>query len=282
VGNIYAFLLRYIPHHMEFFMTNMSGKVAVITGAASGIGRETAIYFATHGAKVLVTDIHLDPLIDLCAQYPGEMTHCELDVTSSEQWQAVCKMAVATFGALDIVVNNAGIFIDGNIDETSYSDFKILSKINVTGTFLGVKTAIETFRKIKADNGVARGAIVNISSVAGIRALKSAGVYGASKAAVYNMTRAIAVECGSNGEQIRINSVTPGTIRTPMTESAFSSDYFDEFSSQTLPIPIGDYGTPLDVAAAVAFLASDEAEVITGADITIDGAWSAGLAGLNI
>jgi NAD(P)-dependent dehydrogenase (short-subunit alcohol dehydrogenase family) len=264
-------------------MIDLAGKVAFITGAASGIGRETALYMAERGAKVVVTDVNEVALTDIANEIgPDNALPLKLDVTCYTQWQDCLKRSVSHFGALHILVNNAGIFLQGSFENSSYDDFLKISKVNVMGTFHGVKAAIDTFRSLSATGQVAQGAIVNIASLAALAALKDMPSYCASKAAVRNMTRAIAVECGCLGEQIRINSVNPGTVRSNMTEPVFGSEFFDDFSAETLPIPMADYCTPRDIAAAVAFLASDQAAVITGAEITVDGAWSTGLAGLNL
>ncbi|MCL2915509.1 glucose 1-dehydrogenase [Shewanella corallii] len=263
-------------------MINLSDKVALITGAASGIGLHTAQYFSKAGARVIASDINIEGLESAFANSPNPIDFIAHDVSSEQDWQAVFEFIKSKYQDFNILVNNAGIFKDGNIEDMSYEDYQSVFKVNTLGTFLGVKYAIESFRAFGKANEPVTGSVVNVSSMAGIRALKGMGAYCASKAAVSNMTRSIAVECGTNGEFIRINAVNPGTVRTELTESAFGSDFFDQFSQDTLPIPMADYGRPDDIAAAIAFLASDKAEVVTGADLTIDGGWAAGLAGLNL
>ncbi|MCP4322262.1 MAG: glucose 1-dehydrogenase [Alteromonadales bacterium] len=266
-------------------MDSIKDKVILITGAGSGIGACVAKHLAEQGALVVASDFNLESVskqVDEINKQGGVAHSIRLDVTQESDWCQAIDFVKGKFNRLDGLVNNAGTFFQSPIEETSLDAFNRLMKINVSGVFLGIKHAISLFREQAKENEKPTGSIVNLASLAGLLALKDMGAYCASKAAVRNMTKSIAVECGTNNERIRINSINPGTIKTKMTIDGFGQEFFDEYNEDTLPIPFGEYGLPEDISPAVAFLLSDESEIVTGAEITIDGGWSTGLAGVSL
>jgi NAD(P)-dependent dehydrogenase (short-subunit alcohol dehydrogenase family) len=266
-------------------MDGIKDKVILVTGAASGIGAEISNYLCREGAIVIASDLkrnNVQKRVDELKKQGGRAYSLSLDVTQENDWKEAMNFVRINFNRLDGLVNNAGTFFKAPIEETSLDSFNRIMKVNVSGVFLGVKYAISFFREQAKDNQKPTGSIVNLASLAGLLAIKDMGAYCASKAAVRNMTKSIAVECGNNGERIRINSINPGTIKTEMTIDGFGAEFFDEYEEDTLPIPFGEYGLPEDVSPAVAFLLSEESEIVTGAEITIDGGWSAGLTGVSL
>lgn len=279
----------------------LDGKVALVTGAARGIGLECAQVLAAAGCSVMITDI-LDQegetaagdlgaggslaryhLMGAAAEDDGKpgAAYCRLDVTREDDWQAAISATVGKFGGLDILVNNAGIEIVAEIAETSQADFRRLMAVNVEGVFLGCKHAVTAMRP----DGVAGrgGSIVNMSSIAGMRGVTWLSAYGATKGAVRLMTKDIAIECSQLGYGIRCNSVHPGVVRTEMADAFFEqhkslglADTVEGVEAAFLAAhPIGRLGTPRDVANAVRFLASDASAWITGTELSVDGGWSA-------
>jgi NAD(P)-dependent dehydrogenase (short-subunit alcohol dehydrogenase family) len=266
-------------------MESIRGKVILVTGAANGIGAEISSYLCKAGAIVIASDVNMDDVqkrVDELKKQGGSAYPLGLDVMQENDWKDAMQFVSSNFNRLDGLVNNAGKFFQSPIEETSLDAFNRLIKINVSGVFLGIKYAISFFREQATEDQKPTGSIVNLASLAGLLALKDMGAYCASKAAVRNMTKSIAVECGTNGERIRINSINPGTIKTQMTIDGFGAQFFDEYTKDTLPIPFGEYGLPEDISPAVAFLLSDESEIVTGSEITIDGGWSTGLAGVSL
>ncbi|WML39675.1 glucose 1-dehydrogenase [Neobacillus sp. OS1-2] len=248
-------------------MGRLSGKVAIVTGAASGQGAAEARLFASEGAKVVATDIQtelLEKVVKEIQENGGEAIAVNHDVTNEEQWQEVVNEAVTTYGKLDVLVNNAGIggapgfaLID-DVDLASWNKFMT---VNATSQFLGIKSVIPEIRK----NG--GGSIVNISSMAGLVGGAAGIHYTASKGAIRLLTKDAAVELGP--DRIRVNSVHPGFIDTPMVSVVTEDAELTKAALQG--IPLGRAAQPEEVAKLVLFLASDDASYITGAEIAIDG-----------
>lgn len=240
-------------------MGRLDGKIALISGAAGGMGRETAELFAREGAIVIAGDIQ-PPL-------PGEshenVHFVTLDVADEDSWARVVADAVAQFGGLDILVNNAGVIAYEPILETSLATWNRLVAVDQTGVFLGMRAALPAL--------IARGggSIVNFSSIWGSRAVAGAHVYHAAKGAIGNMTRNVAITHAPDG--IRANSVHPGYILTPLT--AVQDEETNAF--MIAGTPMKRPGKPIEVAYAVLFLASDEASYITGVELEIDGGFLA-------
>jgi NAD(P)-dependent dehydrogenase (short-subunit alcohol dehydrogenase family) len=246
----------------------LAGKVAIITGAAYGMGAEEAQLFAREGAKVIIADIAEEAGKALEAelkQSGGEALFVRLDVTSEADWQRAVDAAVARFGKLDILVNNAGLSSTSQADPMDSEGWRRIMEVNATGVFLGTKYAIPAMQKAGG------GAIVNISSIMGFVGGESGHpAYHASKGAVRIFTKATAVKYGPDG--IRANSVHPGFM--PPMRSARPRD---EASLQRLIdwTPLRRTGRPIEVAYGVLFLASDEASFITGTELVIDGGFIA-------
>jgi NAD(P)-dependent dehydrogenase (short-subunit alcohol dehydrogenase family) len=256
---------------MSSMEERLEGKVALITGAAGGIGRATALRFAREGARVVATDLEDAPIDETVASVEatgGEILGVGHDVTRWEDWQRAVAEAERAFGGLDCLVNNAGI--EGTvapIDETSEESFDAVLAVNVKGVFLGIKAAIPALRRRGA------GSIVNIASVAGVIGDASIAPYVASKHAVIGLTKSTAT--GYGADQIRANAVCPSPIDTRMMRAleeglmpGYDGDVKEMMASR---IPLGRYGTPDEVAALIAFLSSDDALFISGSTYTIDG-----------
>ena len=248
-------------------MGRLDGKVAIISGGARGQGEVEAKLFAKEGAKVVFGDILDDEGRQVEAairQAGGEATYVHLDVTEEADWQEAVQTAVATYGKLDILVNNAGILRRDGIEETTKELWDTILAVNATGVFLGTKYAIPEMRKAGG------GSIVNISSISGMIAL-GGPAYNASKGAVRVFTKVTAVHHA--GDNIRCNSVHPGPVRTPMTESTYSDP--DMLAQRLQSMPLGRIGTSEDIAYGVLYLASDEAAYVTGSELVIDGGYTA-------
>jgi 3alpha(or 20beta)-hydroxysteroid dehydrogenase/cyclopentanol dehydrogenase len=246
-------------------MGRLDGKVALISGGARGQGATEAKLFAQEGAKVVFGDVLDDAgkrVEENIRQAGGEATYIHLDVTQEADWQQAVATAVSTYGKLDILVNNAGILRRESIEETSKELWDTVLAVNATGVFLGTKHAIPAMRQAGS------GSIVNISSVSGMIAL-GAPAYNASKGAVRVFTKVTAIQHAK--DNIRCNSIHPGPIDTPMTQTTDTARR-DKIVSD---VPLGRYGTSEDIAYGVLYLASDEARFMTGAELVIDGGYTA-------
>jgi NAD(P)-dependent dehydrogenase (short-subunit alcohol dehydrogenase family) len=247
----------------------LAGKVALISGAASGMGRSEATIFASEGAKVVVGDLleaEGHDVVDAIAKAGGQARFVKLDVTDEKSWQDAVASAVSAFGKLDILVNNAGISGTFDPDALSVSAWDRLMNVNAKGVFLGMKYAVPALEKAGG------GAIVNISSISGFAGQDRVHMaYNASKGAVRIMTKSAAVQFGKLG--IRVNSVHPG-IMPPMRTSVGSAD--PAWRERSLRhVPLKREGRVEEVAYAVLFLASDEASYITGTELVVDGGYLA-------
>ena len=244
----------------------LEGKVALITGGASGMGQSEAVIFAKEGAKVVVADV-LEAEGQQVADGLGKMGRfVRLDVTSELAWQEAIAATLSQFGKLDVLVNNAGISGTFDPDTLSTSAWDRLMEVNAKGTFLGMKHAIPVMEKAGG------GAIVNISSVSGFVGQKGIHMaYNASKGAVRLMTKSAAVQYAWSG--IRVNSVHPGVMPAMRTSKATADPAFRE--QMLAGVPMRRPGRVEEVAYAVLFLASDEASYITGTELVVDGGWLA-------
>jgi NAD(P)-dependent dehydrogenase (short-subunit alcohol dehydrogenase family) len=256
----------------------VSGKVALVTGGASGIGRGCAEALAREGAAVVITDLQDDKGRALAAEIAAtgaKALYLHHDTTSEQQWVEVVADIEKQFGRLDILVNNAGIAIGApSITDMSLEDWKKQQAVNVEGVFLGIKHCLPLMRK--AGNG---GSIINMSSVAGLKGSPTLAGYCATKGAVRLFTKAIAMECANARDGVRVNSVHPGIIETPIWESIAAMNPgvnaapdLDAMSS--MAVPLGVKGFPSDIANGVVWLASDESRYVTGAELVIDGGLS--------
>ena len=246
----------------------LAGKTALITGAASGIGRATAALFHAEGAKVVATDRNEAGLAD--TKVFADLVLPQ-DVTDEARWRQVVDAVVTGFGQLDILVNSAGIALKGNIETATLEDWRKTHAVNVEGTFLGCREAI---RVMKAAGG---GSIVNLSSVAGIVGDAQSTAYCASKGAVRLLTKSAALHCGRAGYNIRLNSVHPSFADTAMVQELIASSKNPERVREGLAraAPMGRMGRAEEVASTILFLASDESSFTTGAEIVVDGGLTA-------
>lgn len=246
----------------------LANKVAIITGAAGGMGKSDALLFAKEGAKVAITDLQEDKLREVVREIVesgGEAIALRHNVASEEDWVRVVDETVAKFGKVDILVNNAGVSNATPFMDLTVEGWEKTMSINVTSIFLGQKYVIP--HMIEAGGG----SIINISSIAGLTGGSGAGPYTASKGAVRMLTKATAVDFAKYN--IRANSIHPGYIETPMTVDLFKDEKMNQwFLSQT---PLPRLGKPEDIANGVLFLASDESSYITGVELPIDGGYSA-------
>jgi len=236
----------------------LEGKVALITGAAGGIGHAVAGLFASEGAIVIAADIKPPQ-----KPYAGDVETIMLDVTSEEQWASAVAAIVRKHGRLDVLINNAGIIAYEPLDKLEMKDWQKMIAVDQTGVFLGMREAVRVMRKQQA------GAIVNISSIWGSAAVSGAHSYHAAKGAVRNMSKNAAMTYA--GEGIRVNSVHPGFIHTPLTDA--QNPDLNRIVIDTTPMKRG--GQPIEIAYGCLFLASDEASYVTGAELNIDGGYLA-------
>jgi 3(or 17)beta-hydroxysteroid dehydrogenase len=245
----------------------LAGKVALITGAASGIGRATAALFHGEGAKVAATDRNEAGLKALGSD--ADLTLVQ-DVTDEARWRSIVDEVLAKFGRLDILVNSAGVAVLGNIETTTLDDWRKVNAVNADGTFLGCREAV---RAMKASGG---GSIVNLSSVAGIIGDGSSLAYCASKGAVRLLTKSAALHCARSGLGIRVNSVHPSFAETPMVLEgiARAKDPGRVRAGLERAAPMGRMGKA-EVANTILFLASDESSFTTGGEFMVDGGLTA-------
>ncbi len=236
----------------------LEGKVALVTGAAGGIGHAVAGLFASEGAIVIAADIKPS-----AKPYAGDVETIMLDVTREEQWASAVAAIVRKHGRLDVLINNAGIIAYEPLDKLEMKDWQKMIAVDQTGVFLGMREAVRVMRKQQA------GAIVNISSIWGSAAVSGAHSYHAAKGAVRNMSKNAAMTYA--GEGIRVNSVHPGFIHTPLTDA--QNPDLNRIVIDTTPMKRG--GQPIEIAYGCLFLASDEASYVTGAELNIDGGYLA-------
>lgn len=255
-------------------MGRVEGKMAFVTGGAQGLGRASALLMAKEGAKVTVADINeagaKKVAEEINAAYPGKGFVVALDVTSESQWQSALDEAVSAMGGLNVLVNNAGIGGGTTVEDTDFATWKKVQEVDSDSVFLGCKYAIRHMVPH------APGSIINVSSIAGLIAGHNMAAYNAAKAAVWLLSKSVALHCAKRGYKIRSNSVHPTFIDTPILDGMAGAMSKDELKRKLAKqVPLGVVGEPDDVAYAVLFLASDESKFITGAEIKIDGGISA-------
>jgi NAD(P)-dependent dehydrogenase (short-subunit alcohol dehydrogenase family) len=247
---------------------DLTGKIAVVTGAASGIGKATAYALAGAGAKVIALDLDLAGAQVVADGIKGE-AHA-LDVTSESEWHTIGDLIESKFGRLDILVNSAGIAISDSVGGESLANYHTTFAVNVEGSLLGMQVALKFMQK------QGKGSIINLSSTASLKGNPIMASYGASKAAVAHFTRSTALQNARTGNDIRINAVLPGLV-----ETAMAGDFYDIFQkigpadSVRAAFTTGRAARPEEIADLILYLASDRASFISGASIVIDRAASA-------
>jgi NAD(P)-dependent dehydrogenase (short-subunit alcohol dehydrogenase family) len=263
-------------------MNRLDGKVALISGAARGIGAATARLMIEAGARVAVADV-LDARGRETVRALGDAAvYQHLDVTSEDEWRDAVAATVARFGGLDILVNNAGLFLGTDIENTGLAEWQRLAGVNLTGVFLGTKLALPALRD-RAAHSPQGSAIVNLASVAGLVGSQLDPLYSMTKGGVTLFTKSAALEFARKGYRVRVNSIHPGVIQTDMGEQTFvararnlgSNDVERARTISRNTHPIGRLGVPEDIAKGIVFLASDDAGFMTGAGLVVDGGLTA-------
>ncbi|MDI3286773.1 SDR family NAD(P)-dependent oxidoreductase [Polyangium sp. 15x6] len=256
----------------------IAGKVALVTGAGSGIGQATAELFAEEGARVVVTDIDVaaaEAAATRIATRGGQALALELDATDEADWESVIDRVLAGWGRIDILVNNAGIASSAPLADSTLADFRRVVAVNLDSVFLGTQRGIRVMR------GAGGGSIVNVASASGKKASAGAGAYCASKAAVVMLTKVAALEGAPH--RVRVNAVLPAGVETPMWEKQpfFQAlvkelgDVRDAYTALAKTSPFARFAAPREVAAAILMCASDESSYVTGAEIVVDGGYTA-------
>ena len=254
-------------------MDRLKNKIAVITGSAKGIGRETARLFAREGARIVVTDIDEPGGHDTVAEIVaagGQAMFLAHDVRSEAEWKVVIGKICDLWGRPSVLVNNAGIGVSGNVEDTEWESWRAVMSVNLDAVFLGIRQAV---RAMKMDGG----SIVNLSSIEGLIGDANLAAYNASKGAVRLLTKSAALYCASAGYNIRVNSIHPGFIRTPMVEAALQRSDNPQAAEASIAAkhPLGRIGEPIDIAYGALYLASDESKFMTGSELVIDGGYTA-------
>ena len=255
-------------------MNRVQDKVALVTGAGMGLGRATSLLLAGEGAKLVVTDIEeklARQTAEAIEQAGGEALFHRHDVSDPDDWPAVMTAVEEKFGRLDVLVNNAGIAIAKNIEDTTLEEWRRTMAINLDGVFLGCRQGVALMKK---GGG---GSIINLSSIDGIIGEAELAAYCASKGGVRTLTKAVAVHCAEQKYSIRCNSIHPGYIWTPQTEN-YLRDLGKLESEKAKALsrhPIGFLGEPNDIAYMVLYLASDESKFVTGSEMVVDGGYLA-------
>lgn len=242
-------------------MGRVEGKVALVTGAASGLGAADAALLAREGAKVILTDVDAALGHSVAAGIPGAV-FVEHDVRDERAWKTIVDQIMADHGRLDVLVNNAGVVKFASIEDCSLDDFRFVNSVMSEGTFLGCRTALAA---MLVNGG---GSIINMGSIAGVKGVSAVLGYCAAKGAIHALTRSVAAYCRERSNGVRCNAIVAGSIRTPMIQKALremspDNPSFDELEGH-------GQGEPSDVANMVLYLASDEARHVNGASLTID------------
>ena len=252
-------------------MLDFSNKVVLVTGGASGIGRTSAELFAGQGARVVITDLNVSLGAAAARAIGPACLYLEQDVCDETRWKDVVEEILRIHGRLNVLVNAAGTMLDATIEQTSLEQFRRIMSVHVESVFLGCKAVLPAMRESGG------GAIVNLSSTAGLRGVARLAAYNSAKGAVRLLTKSVALHCAEQGYPIRCNSVHPSYVATPMVEQAIAgSKNPDKMRSVMNRVsPMGRMGTPAEVAAVILFLASDEASFVNGIEMPIDGGTTA-------
>jgi 3(or 17)beta-hydroxysteroid dehydrogenase len=248
-------------------MGRVEGKVALITGGASGLGRASATMLAAEGAKVTIADVNETGGREVAETIGPAALFVRLDVTDEASWIAAIEQTVEAFGGLDVLVNSAGVGVVKDVEQTTLEEWRFVNSVNLDGVFLGCKHAIGA---MKARGG---GSIINLSSVSGLVGGHNLAAYNASKGGVRLLTKSVALHCARAGYNIRCNSVHPTFIDTPMVQEMIAAGRDPDKVRQSLErqIPLGRIGRPDECAIGIVYLASDESSFMTGTEFVLDG-----------
>ncbi|MDP6464035.1 MAG: glucose 1-dehydrogenase [SAR324 cluster bacterium] len=248
-------------------MGRVDGKIALVTGAASGIGLQASLRLAEEGARVMMTDINVENGKNEAEKLGRNAEFLKLDITLEEDWISVLRETVKRFQSLDILVNSAGMVLIADVEQISLEDWRHVHAVNLDGTFLGCKHGVRVMKEFGA------GSIINLSSVSGLIGGFNLAAYNSSKGAVRMLTKSVALHCARSGYGIRCNSIHPTFIETPMLDSMIQDAPDPEKARQTLirQVPLKRIGTTDDVAKMIVYLASDESTFVTGTEMVIDG-----------
>ena len=255
-------------------MNRVKDKVALITGGAKGIGEACARLLAQEGAAVAISDVDIERGSSVAEEINctgGAAMFVEHDVGDEGAWRRVIDETVERFGRLHVVVNNAGLGIGGDVEHATLDEWRRLMRVNLDGVFLGTKYGVQTIRKFGG------GSIVNLSSIEGLVGDPNLAAYNSSKGGVRLLTKSAALYCAKAGYNIRVNSVHPGYIWTPMVENYLKASGDVEAGRRMLNAmhPVGHIGEPIDIAYGVLYLAADESKFVTGTELVIDGGYTA-------
>ena len=248
-------------------MGRVDGKIALVTGAASGIGLQASLRLAEEGARVMMTDINVENVKKEAEKLGRNAEFLKLDITLEEDWISVLRETVKRFQSLDILVNSAGMVLIADVEQISLEDWRQVHAVNLDGTFLGCKHGVRVMKEFGA------GSIINLSSVSGLIGGFNLAAYNSSKGAVRMLSKSVALHCARSGYGIRCNSIHPTFIETPMLKSMIQDAPDPEKARQTLirQVPLRRIGTTDDVAKMIVYLASDESTFVTGTEMVIDG-----------
>jgi 3alpha(or 20beta)-hydroxysteroid dehydrogenase len=248
-------------------MKKLAGRVAIVTGAARGLGEAAAWALCTEGAAVMLTDVLAEgnATSERLTQKGHKAAFTHHDVSLAEQWEEVVTSTVDKFGDINILVNNAGITFNASFEDVSLEQFQRIIDVNLFGAFLGMKAVLTSMKRTK------NGSIINIASTTTDQILSIAPCYGSSKAALANLTKSAAIHCAERDYGIRINSIHPGTHATQMIQGAGKASDHPQARAIIASIPMKRIGQPSELGKVVAFLASDDASYITGGEIFVDG-----------
>ncbi|MBV9331728.1 MAG: glucose 1-dehydrogenase [Alphaproteobacteria bacterium] len=257
----------------------VEGKIALVTGAAQGLGEAAARMLAREGAQVALSDVNLSGAEKVAAaineKHPERAIALSHDVTSEDDWVRVLGQVDKAFGGLHVLVNNAGIGLTKDLEQVTLEEWRKVHAIDLDGVFLGCKHAIALMAKTTKATGLG-GSIVNISSISGIIAGHNMAAYNSAKAGVRHLSKSVALYCAKKGLNIRSNSVHPVFIATPILDGLVQRFGRDEaYAKLARQVPMGKIGEPDDIAYAVLYLASDESKFVTGAELKVDGGISA-------
>jgi NAD(P)-dependent dehydrogenase (short-subunit alcohol dehydrogenase family) len=266
-------------------MNQLDGKIALISGAARGIGAAAARLVAKAGATVILADLLDEEGRQTALSIEaagGRALYLHLDVTREADWAAAVETAGARFGGIDILVNNAGLYLGKGIEDSTLAEWERLCAVNLTGMFLGTRAALPALRARGAASPHG-SAIINMSSIAGLVGSPVAPLYSMTKGGVTTFTKSAALEFARKGYRIRVNAVHPGIVDNEMGGAAIATrarqtgtaDLDTARRQAAAAHPLGRLGSPLDVAKAIVFLASDDAAFTTGASLAVDGGWTA-------